>query len=133
VPVMVAGIEDVLFGPVVSFGVSGALTELVGDKAYRIPPISALDAAETIRAIRAAPLLFGHRGSQAVDVPAVEDLVRRVAQLKNDLLQVSAVDLDLVHATRDGVSVLNATARVEPVVDPRSDWFVRRLNAPASV
>ena len=29
------------------------------------------------------------------------------------------------------LSVLTASARVEPVADPRSDWFVRRMgNAP---
>ena len=80
--------------------ISGALTELVGDRAFRIPPISALDAAETVRSIKAAPLLFGYRGSEQVDVPAVEDLLRRVAQLKIDLPQVSKLDLMLVHATR---------------------------------
>ena len=60
---------------------------------------------------------------------AVEDLFRRVAQLKNDLQQVCALDLSLVHATRTGVAVLDAEVRVAPVVDPRSDWFARRLNA----
>jgi len=130
VPVAVAGLEDPLFGPAVSFGISGALTDLVGDRVYRIPPLSALDAAETVRGIKAAPLLFGYRGSEAVDVGAVEDLVRRVAQLKNDLPQVSRLDLDLVHATADGVSVLHAVARVDPVTDPRSDSFVRRLSTP---
>ncbi len=131
VPVAIGGLEDPLFGPAVSFGVSGALTDLVGDRAYRIPPISALDAAETVRAIKAAPLLFGYRGSEQVDVAAVEELIRRVAQLKIDLPQVSEIDLRLVHATVDGVSVLDATGRVLPVADPRSDLFVRRLTAPA--
>lgn len=130
VPVAVAGLEDPLFGPAVSFGISGALTDLVGDRVYRIPPLSALDAAETVRGIKAAPLLFGYRGSEPVDVHAVEDLVRRVAQLKNDLPQVSRLDLDLVHATADGVSVLHAVARVDTVADPRSDSFVRRLSSP---
>ena len=118
VPVAIGGLEDPLFGPAVSFGVSGALTDLVGDRAYRIPPISALDAAETVRSIKAAPLLFGYRGSEQVDVAAVEDLIRRVAQLKIDLPQVSQLDLMLVHATADGVSVLHATGRVEPVAEP---------------
>jgi acyl-CoA synthetase (NDP forming)/RimJ/RimL family protein N-acetyltransferase len=129
VPVAVGGLEDPLFGPAVSFSISGALTELVGDRAYGIPPITALDAAEIVRRIRAAPLLFGHRGSEPVDVRAVEDLVRRIAQLKNDHIQISAIDLDLVHATAHGVDVLNASVRVAPVADPRSDWFVRRMNA----
>ncbi len=131
VPVAIGCLEDPLFGPAVSFGVSGALTDLVGDRVYRIPPISALDAAETVRSIKAAPLLFGYRGSEQVDVVAVEDLIRRVAQLKIDLPQVSRLDLMLVHATADGVSVLHAAGRVAPVADARSDLFVRRLSAPA--
>ncbi len=130
VPVAVAALEDPLFGPAVSFGISGALTDLVGDRVYRIPPISALDAAETVRSIKAAPLLFGYRGSEQVDVAAVEDLIRRVAQLKIDLPQVSQIDLMLVHATAEGVSVLHAAGRVAQVADARSDLFVRRLSAP---
>ena len=130
VPVAVGGLEDPLFGPAISFGISGALTDLVGDRAYRIPPISAQDAAETVRSIKAAPLLFGYRGSTQVDVAAVEDLIRRVAQLKMDLPRVCRVDLMLVHATADGVSVLHASGRVAPVADTRSDLFVRRLTAP---
>ena len=132
VPVAIGGLEDPLFGPALSFGVSGALTDLVGDRAFRIPPISALDAAEMVRAIKAAPLLFGYRGSELVDVGAVEDLIRRLAQLKIDLPQVSQVDLMLVHATVQGVAVLHATGRVMPVADPRSDLFVRRLSNPAT-
>jgi acyl-CoA synthetase (NDP forming)/RimJ/RimL family protein N-acetyltransferase len=127
VPVAIGSLEDPLFGPAVSFSISGALTDLVGDRAYRIPPVSALDAAETVRAIRAAPLLFGYRGSEHVDVPAVEDLVRRVGQLKSDLPQLVRVDLMLVHASAHGVSVLHAAGRAEPMADPRSDTFVRRL------
>ena len=84
-----------------------------------------------MRSIKAAPLLFGYRGSEQVDVPAVEDLIRRVAQLKIDLPQVSQIDLLLVHATVAGCSVLHATGRVEPMAEPRSDLFVRRLSAPA--
>jgi acyl-CoA synthetase (NDP forming)/RimJ/RimL family protein N-acetyltransferase len=129
IPVAVGSLEDPLFGPAVSFGVSGALTDLVGDRAFRIPPISTLDAAETVRSIKAAPLLFGYRGSEQVDVPAVEDLLRRVAQLKIDLPQVSKLDLVLVHATAEGVNVLHATGRVEHVAEPRSDLFVRRLSS----
>jgi acyl-CoA synthetase (NDP forming) len=130
VPVAIQGLEDPLFGPAVSFGISGALTELVGDRVFRIPPISAVEAAEMVRSIKAAPLLFGHRGSELVDVPALEVLVRRVAQLKIDLPHLSRLDLLLVHATAAGVDVLNATARVDPMAEPRSDLFVRRLTDP---
>lgn len=131
VPIAIGGLEDPLFGPAISFGIAGSLTELVGDQGYRIPPITALDASELVRSVRAAPLLFGYRGSEVVDIDAVEDLVRRIAILKNDLPQICEVDLDLVLATEDGVQVLSAAVRVEPMSDPRSDMFARRLSVPA--
>jgi len=129
VPVAIGGLEDPFFGPAVSFGVAGSLTELVGDLSYRIPPLTAYDAADQVRSVRAAPLLFGYRGSEVVDVAAVEDLIRRVALLKNDLPQIRSVLLDLVHACKSGVEVLGASVRIDAVSDPRSDLFVRRLNS----
>jgi acyl-CoA synthetase (NDP forming) len=127
VPVAVRSIEDPLFGPVVSFGISGPVIDLLEDKAFRIPPLMAGDAAAMVREIKSSPMLFGYRGSEVVDISAVERLILRVAQLQHDLPQVSAMDLSLVLAGADGVKVLTAAARVDPVLDPRSDWFVRRL------
>jgi hypothetical protein len=74
-------------------------------------------------------MLFGYRGSEPVEVEGIERLVRLVSELKNDLPQVRSLDLSLVLAGGDGAAVLTASGRVEPVADPRSDWFVRRLNA----
>ncbi|GAB2752308.1 bifunctional acetate--CoA ligase family protein/GNAT family N-acetyltransferase [Nocardioides pakistanensis] len=130
VPVAIGGMEDPLFGPVVSFGISGATTELLGDRAYRIPPMHSGEAAEMVREIKAAPMLFGYRGSEKVDVDAIEHLLLRVAQLKNDLPQMRTLDLNLVLVGAGGATVLDARGRVEPVSDARSDWFVRRLSSP---
>ena len=129
VPIVIRSIEDPLFGPVVSFGVGGPMSELLGDRSYRIPPLSQRDAAAMVREVKAAPMLFGYRGTDVVDVEEVERLIRRVAQLQNDLPQISALTLDLVLAGPRGAHVLTAGGRVEPVVDPRSDWFVRRMAA----
>jgi len=131
VPVAIRSIEDPLFGPVVSFGIAGPLTELLADKAYRIPPLGNRDAASMVREIKSAPMLFGYRGSEVVDVAEVERLIQRVAQLQNDLPQVSSLELSLVLAGAEGATVLTAAARVDPVSDPRSDWFVRRMPTPA--
>ncbi|WP_121252753.1 bifunctional GNAT family N-acetyltransferase/acetate--CoA ligase family protein [Nocardioides ferulae] len=129
VPVTIGSIEDPLFGPVVSFGISGPLTELLGDRAYRIPPLSERDAAAMVREIKSSPMLFGYRGSEVVDVGEIERLILRVAQLQNDLPQVSSLELALVLVGAHGATVLTAEARVQPVADPRSDWFVRRMPA----
>ncbi|RYP87110.1 GNAT family N-acetyltransferase [Nocardioides guangzhouensis] len=128
VPVAIGVVEDPLFGPVTSFGISGPLTDLLGDRAYRIPPLTEHDARAMTREIKSSPMLFGYRGSEVVDVDRIEKLVVLVSRLKNDFPQLRSLDLSLVLAGKDTATVLTAEARVEPVVDPRSDWFVRRLN-----
>jgi acyl-CoA synthetase (NDP forming) len=127
VPIAVHAVEDPLFGPVLSFGVSGAFSELLGDCAFRIPPMNAHDAHEMVREIKAAPLLLGYRGSVPVDTEALELLLLKLAQLKKDLPQVRVVELPLVIVGLRGATVLTASARVEPAVDARSDWYARRM------
>lgn len=132
IPVTIGSLEDTLFGPIVCFGIAGAPSELLGDVAYRIPPLTETDAADLIREVRAAPLLFGYRGSEGVDVTSLEELVLRLAQLKDDLPQVQVLNLELVLTGVEGTSVLRATGRVASVPGARSDWFARRLSGPSS-
>ena len=131
VPVSVASLEDPLFGPVVSFGIAGPLTDLLTDRSYRIPPLTSMDVSEMVREVRASPLLFGYRGAEIVDVAAVEELVLRVSHLQNDLPQVRMLDLGLVLVGAEGCAVLESAIRVEPMSDARSDWFARKLTRPA--
>ncbi|MGZ4618804.1 MAG: bifunctional acetate--CoA ligase family protein/GNAT family N-acetyltransferase [Frankiaceae bacterium] len=134
-----AGIrEDPIFGPLVSFGVAGEATELLGDRAYRILPLSDLDATELIRSVRAAPLLFGYRARAPVDVKALEELLLRVARLADELptiygadaqpdgRQVRSLELNPVIVGESGVRVLAADARFGRPV-PRGDVGPRRI------
>ena len=89
--------------------------------------MNAHDAHEMVREIKASPLLLGYRGSEPVDTAAIEGLLLKVAQLKNDLPQVRALELSLVIVGLRGATLLTAAARVEPAVDARADWYARRL------
>jgi acyl-CoA synthetase (NDP forming) len=133
VPLSLESLEDPLFGPIVSFGVQGAPSELLGDRSYRIPPMTDVDAAAMVREIRSAPLLLGYRGSEVVDVTVVEELLLRVAQLKNELHEVACLNLDLVLAGAHGAAVLDASARVAPQPDAPSDGLVRRMARPVGL
>ncbi len=114
VAVVLASTEDPLFGPVISFGIGGVATELLGDTAFRIPPLTDLDVAELIRSVRASPLLFGHRGAEPVDVAALEDLIARVSRLADDLPEIAALELNPVVVGADALSVLHAAVRLAP-------------------
>jgi acyl-CoA synthetase (NDP forming) len=112
-------VEDLSFGSLIAFGLAGTATELLGDRAFRVVPVSDHDAAALVRAPRAAPLLDGYRGAEPTDLAAMEDLVRRVGKLAEDLPQVRALTLDPVLATPTGVWVVGA--RVVVGAPPRRD------------
>ncbi|MBP2706584.1 GNAT family N-acetyltransferase [Microbispora sp. RL4-1S] len=127
VPVVVTAVQDRHAGGVVSFGLGEVTARLLGDRAYRIAPLTAEDAASQVRSVRAAPLLFGEYGYRPVDVEALEDLLVRIGLLADALPEVVRLELDPVLAGRDGVIVLGARAFVRPAEGLRPDAGPRRL------
>lgn len=128
VPLSFRVMEDPLFGPLVSMGLTGAPSELLGDRSYGIPPLTPGDANEMLRTLKSAPLLFGYRGSEPVDIDGIQDVILRLASLKDDLPEVAELDLEPVLVAAGSLSALSARAKVVPSTATRGDWFVRRLN-----
>jgi acyl-CoA synthetase (NDP forming) len=127
VPVTVSTMEDELFGPVVSFGLAGDASELLGDVAHRIPPLTTGDVADLVRGVRAAPRLFGYRGSPPLDVAALEDLLARVSVLADDLPEVAEMALTPVVVSQQGLQVLLARVRLARTDRRRADTGSRRV------
>ncbi len=125
VEILIGVVQEPVFGPVVVYGLGGVNTELLGDRAVRLAPLTDADADHMIREIRAAPLLFGHRGAPPADVAALADTMLRVAKLADDLPEVVELDLNPVMARPDGVKVVDARVRLTPA-EPQ-DPFLRRL------
>ncbi|MFC7621868.1 GNAT family N-acetyltransferase [Microlunatus sp. GCM10028923] len=126
VPLIMTSREDAAFGPMLSLGLDGIASELLGDTVYRVPPLTTADAAAMVRDLRAAPTLFGRDGTQAVDVTAVQDLLHRLAQLADDVPQLASVRLSPVIASVTGVHVLGARVLIAPTSDQR-DPMARTL------
>jgi acyl-CoA synthetase (NDP forming) len=91
----------------------------------RLTPLTDAAADEMIRTVRAAPLLFGHRGSPPVDAAALADALLRVSRLADDLPEVSELDLNPIVAREDGIYCVDLRVRISPA-EPR-DPFLRRL------
>ncbi|MGW1430115.1 bifunctional acetate--CoA ligase family protein/GNAT family N-acetyltransferase [Streptomyces sp. NPDC002431] len=117
---------DPAAGAVLSFGLAGAPSELLGDIAHRLVPATDRDAAELIRSIRAAPVLFGWRGAAPVDTAALEELLLRVSRLVDDHPEVVSVALEPVVVATRGLTVLGASVRLSPP-PARTDLGPRRL------
>ncbi|MEV6540703.1 GNAT family N-acetyltransferase [Streptomyces sp. NPDC051665] len=114
VDTVVRAVIDPAAGAVLSFGLAGAASQLLGDTAHRLIPVTDREAGSLIRSIRTAPLLFGWRGSTPVDTPALEELMLRVSRLVDDHPEVVAVTLEPVVVAAHGLSVLGASVRLSP-------------------
>ncbi|GII54870.1 GNAT family N-acetyltransferase [Planotetraspora thailandica] len=127
VPTVVGVVQDRYFGGVVSFGLAEVAARLLGDRAYRLAPLTGEDAQSLVRSVRTAPLLFGRYGYPPVAVDALSDLLVRVGLLADALPEVIRMDLDPVLVGTSGAVVLGARAVLRPVSGPRPDVGPRRL------
>jgi acyl-CoA synthetase (NDP forming) len=123
--VIIGVVQEPVFGPLVVFGLGGVATEVLGDHAARLIPLTDADADDLIHGVHAAPLLFGHRGAPPVDTAALADVLLRVSRLAGDLPEVAELDLNPVLATPDGAQAVDARIRVRPA-QPQ-DPFLRQL------
>lgn len=122
--ILIGMIEDPNFGPLVVFGLGGVYVELIGDVAFRIHPLTDVDAGEMIQDLKSAPLLEGYRGAEPGDVPAVEQALLRVSAMIEDLPEIVEMDLNPVKvgAPGAGLSVVDARIRVRAYsFDPSRD------------
>jgi len=118
------------YPPLVVVGLGGTSTELLGDKATRLAPLTDVDAHEAVRELRAAPLLFGYRGGPTVDVEQVEQLLVRVGLLAHEIPELAELDLNPVIATPTGAVAVDAKVRLAPVPPEAAllaDPLARRL------
>lgn len=116
VDVIVGMVADPDFGPLLAFGSGGVATELLEDVAFRLAPLTDVEAAAMVGATRGAALLRGFRGAPPADEPALVELLLRVAQMATELPELAELDLNPVRvfARGQGAIALDARARVAP-------------------
>jgi acyl-CoA synthetase (NDP forming)/GNAT superfamily N-acetyltransferase len=125
VEMIVRVVAEPVFGPLVVFGLGGVAADVLGDRTARLAPLTDVDAAAMIGAVRAAPLLTGLAGGPAADTGALAGVLLRVSRLADDLPEVAELDLNPVIARPDGAFPVDVRVRVAPAVP--SDPFLRQL------
>jgi acyl-CoA synthetase (NDP forming) len=99
-----------------AFGLGGIHVEILRDVCFRVTPLTDHDASEMVRSIRGYRLLEGYRGHPPADIPAIEELLLRVARLVEEVPEISELDLNPVFALPpgQGCRIVDARIRVEP-------------------
>jgi acyl-CoA synthetase (NDP forming) len=75
---VVGGVKDAQFGPLVMVGLGGVFVEIMADVAFRICPITRLDAEEMIDELKGAAILRGARGRKPASRAAIIDVLLKV-------------------------------------------------------
>lgn len=111
VEIIVGTMTDETFGPMVMVGLGGITTELFRDVVYRPAPVSAEEAGEMLKSLKAAPLLNGFRGAAKADVAALAQLIADISVLAaRHTGEIAEIELNpvLVHAEGQGVTIVDA-------------------------
>jgi acetyl coenzyme A synthetase (ADP forming)-like protein len=122
--VLIGMTQDPNFGPLVVFGLGGIYVELLQDVAFRIHPLTDVDAGEMMRETKGFRLLEGYRNQPMGDVAALEEVLLRVSGLISVVPELMEMDLNPVKVLEPGEGVVVVDARmkirrVEPGRHPR--------------
>ncbi len=82
------------FGPIIMFGLGGVYVEVQKDVAFRVQPVSTVDAGEMIRSLRGYRILEGVRGQKGVDLASLAEVIERVSQLVGDHPEIQEMDIN---------------------------------------
>jgi acyl-CoA synthetase (NDP forming) len=107
--IVVGGLRDPEFGPLVMVGLGGIFVEVLADVSFRICPITRLDAEEMIAELKGAAILKGARGRKPASVEAIVDVLLKVGG-EDGLLMKHAADIKEADINPLIVSVTGAVA-----------------------
>ena len=102
IELLVGGVRDPEFGPVVMAGLGGVLVETRPDVQLAVAPVDVAQAAVMLKSLRGGAVLGGVRGGAAADVAAVAALIVRVGDLMMGHPEISELDLNPVLASATG-------------------------------
>ncbi len=102
-------------------GAGGTAAELIGDVQLRICPLDGEDPAEMLADLKLRPLLDGYRGTEPVDLEALESVISRVGAIAAAHPEIAELDLNPVVATARSAVAADARVRLE-AAPPARPW-----------
>jgi succinyl-CoA synthetase beta subunit len=76
--IVIGAVRDPQFGPMIMVGLGGIYVEVLADVAFRICPVTPLDAQEMLGELKGAALLDGARGKKKVSRAAIIEVLLKI-------------------------------------------------------
>lgn len=107
VEVIIGGLRDPQFGPVVIFGTGGISVELMKDVSYRLAPLNKKEALEMIKEVKGYPLLTGFRGSKPVDMENLISTIMKLSEILIKLEEIREIEINPLLVYEKGVMAVD--------------------------
>lgn len=111
--VVVGGMIDPSFGPVVMFGLGGIYVEIFEDVEFRVAPITKAEAERMMGDIESYPLLIGSRGQPKKDLDALAEIISRLGDLMYYVEEINDIDLNPVMSLEEGAKALDVVINLQ--------------------
>ncbi len=114
--ILVGGMHDAKFGPIVTVGLGGIYTEALHDVSMRLAPVTQQEARQMVDSLRGAALLRGVRGEPPKDVEALCSFVSALSRFVAEHGDVAEVEVNPLRVLPEGQGVVavDARLRLEP-------------------
>jgi len=107
--VIIGGLQDPTFGPVIMFGgLGGIYVELFKDVTFRLAPIDYDEAEEMIKETKGYEILRGFRGKEPANIEILKDLLVKTSKILAENQNILELDLNPVRVFRNRAVVLDA-------------------------
>jgi len=107
---LVGSSVDQQFGPVIVFGLGGALVEVFHDRALGLAPLNTTLARRMMERTRIYRALRGVRGRKSIDLLALEQLLVRFSELVIEQRRIKEIEMNPLFASEHGLLALDARA-----------------------
>ena len=103
---------DPSLGHLLVAGLGGVAVEIYKDVAFRVTPVTDLDAADMLDQLRGRPLLAGFRGAPTADRAALTEIMLRISALAEVIPELVELDLNPVVVLDQGCGAVAVDARM---------------------
>lgn len=103
---------DASLGPLLVAGIGGIAVELYKDVAFRVTPLTDIEAKEMLDSLRGRALLDGFRGAPAGDRAALVDVMMKISALIELVPELCELDLNPVIVLEPGKGAIVVDARM---------------------
>ncbi len=114
--------NDLVFGPIITFGAGGTLVEVMGDRAVALPPLNTVLVKDLIKGTHVAKMLGAFRQMPPVNMEALESVLLRVSEMVCELPMLMEMDINPLILDENGALAADARVMVE-LRQPTADRY----------